>query len=309
MRPLNRPPNTERDRWVNLDQTCNAKAHVATQIAQGASLNSDDFKSAWTEKRWADAIATAQDGQCAWCTRKPADGGHVGVIDHVRPRAEVTRDIESPGISEGPRDHAVGRALLPKPPLRPGYHWLAYDPDNLVYSCERCNTGWKKTLWPVAPWHDSASWCAPKEGVPEDELVLDPFESGFHPLQYFCFGLNGAMLPRSQEPRAEATIAVFALDGVRLCGARADVHKDVEICVNAILRALRSSTLDEGQIGMLRRFAERCAWSSPHAAFYRVVLRRELVRRGVSWVHLRALWGACGLAGDIDEPPDDSWID
>jgi hypothetical protein len=282
---------------------------VADVVASGRPPESADFKAAWTEARWADALAAAQDGLCAWCTVRPLDGGHVGTVDHVRPRSEVARDLDAPGEEVGVRGRVEDRLLLPRPLLRPGYYFRAYDPDNLVFACERCNTGWKRTLWPVRPWHDPASWRAPDPATVEDELVLDPFEDGFDPLRHFRFGAGGAILHHAADERAEATIATLALDHQSLCEARAVAHRDLEIDARWIRRALQSATLDAGGTATMQRVARRCHWSSPHAAFYRAALKQTLRGLGVAWSDLRAALTLQGVTVDVSEPADETWID
>ena len=60
---------------------------------------------------------------------------------------------------------------------------------------------------------------------------------------------------------------------------------------------------------MLQRIADRCAWSSPHAAFYRVALKHSLKELRLSWDRVRGVWDQRNLATDIPEPPDDAWVD
>jgi hypothetical protein len=313
MRRLQRPSDESRQRWEGLGQTINAKAHITELAAKltlvGESPMSHDFDSAWTEPRWADDLADAQDSLCAWCTVRPLDGGHTGAIDHIRPRSQVTRDIAKPGRQIGARGRVQGRPLVPNPPLRPGYYWLAYEPQNLAYCCERCNTGWKRTLWPVEPWRTGAAHVPPVPGAQEIEIVLDPFDQTFDPFDHFQFGPFGAILPRPGDRRAEATIVTFQLDRDELCDARRKQHADLELQLKSVQRILREQIVDEDSAGMIRLLAERCAWSRPHAAFYRAALRSTLEKLTLSWALLRAAWDRLGAAGDLQEPRADTWVD
>lgn len=309
MRPLRRPPEEARTRWVGLQKTVAAKADIAERIAKGDTLKSEDFDNAWTEGQWTQALADAQDGLCAWCTVRPLAGGHTGAIDHIRPRSAVTRNVAEDGLEVGQRGLVRDRRLLPTKVLRPGYHWRAYDPDNLAFSCERCNTGWKRTLWPVRPWRDSTSWRAPDPNTPEEELVLDPFEQTFNPNDHFLFGPFGAMLHRDNDERAEATIMTFELDRPSLCGERATRQRDLDTDLRAIRRDLCDGTLNSDQEGLLVRVAERCDWSTPHAAFYRVALKHTLNKLDIPWVRLRAEWDQRNLAADVPDLADDSWVE
>jgi hypothetical protein len=313
MRRLGRPSEESRRRWEGLSQTIKAKAHIAELAAKLALVSewpqSKDFDSAWREKGWADDLAAAQDSLCAWCTVRPRDGHDTGRIDHIRPRSEVTRDVAHAGMQLGARGRVEGRKLLPKVPLRPGYYWLAYEPHNLAYCCERCNTGWKRTLWPVEPWRTGAAHVAPAPGVSEVDIVLDPFDQSFDPFDHFQFGPYGAILPRPGDRRAEATIVTFQLDRDELRDARSKEHKCLETDVKAVRRILREETVDEDSAPMILRLADRCAWSRSHAAFYRAALRSTLEKLGLSWALLRAAWDRLSVTGDLQEPREDAWVD
>lgn len=308
MRPLRRPPVEARRRWEELRRTVKAKAFISDLAASKKSPASEDFEPAWTDSKWADAVAEAQDGLCVWCTMKPQEGGHVGAIDHIRPRAVVTRAIGEVGEEIGFRGRVEGRPVRPEPPLR-GYYWRAYDPENLAFSCERCNSGWKRTLWPVRPWREETSWRVPEPQIEEDELILNPFSEGFNPFMHFQFGALGNMLPRAGDERAEVTIAVLGLDRPALCQVREKIYRNLSTDLMSVVRALRDSAPDSGKEQMLRRFAERGAWSSSQAAFYRAALKRCLQDVELSWSDLRVAWDRRGLAGDIVEPPDDAWVE
>lgn len=69
------------------------------------------------------ALMADQHGKCAYCeSRIVGDFGH---IEHFRPKHGYTTARE-------PHMH------------RPGYHWLAYEWDNLLLSCSACNSACKR---------------------------------------------------------------------------------------------------------------------------------------------------------------------
>ena len=161
----------------------------------------------------------------------------------------------------------------------------------------------------MKPWRNATSWPVPALNIAEDELLLDPFESGFNPLNHFRFGAQGTIVPRDGDERADVTIITLALDRPSLCEARADEHIKIDTDAPAVIRALGNAKLDGDDKKFLRRIANHCAWSSPHAAFYRVALMRELRERNVFWADLRNAWDLLSLAPDVQKPPDDAWID
>jgi len=68
-----------------------------------------------------------QHGKCAYCERKL--NGDYGDVEHYRPKTKYK-------AADGQKEHD-------------GYHWLAYDWDNLLFSCSECNRSCKRTLFPL----------------------------------------------------------------------------------------------------------------------------------------------------------------
>lgn len=69
-----------------------------------------------------------QNGKCAYCERKL--NGDYGAVEHYRPKG-AWQQCENTPMS------------------RPGYYWLAYRWENLLYSCSECNTSYKRNLFPL----------------------------------------------------------------------------------------------------------------------------------------------------------------
>lgn len=306
MRPFfRRPEKAERDRWENLRKTVEARKAIAKKKPE--ELTSRDFEPAWHDDRWKNAVAEAQDSLCAWCTRKPSDGGSDGVFDHVRPKAEVHRKVGAKGREVGPLKKVRDRNYLPEPPVRPGYYWRAYDPENLVFCCDKCNRSWKKNLWPVKPFQ--GPWKAPNPGEKEEELVLDPFDASFDPLAHFRFGDMGVMIARQNDERAEATIETLGLDRQSLCDERRKVYDQLQADVSDVERALREGPIEATEERKLWKIAEACAWSSPHAAFARAALKKMLKKMNYTWSDFSVIiWNRLGIPAP-KAPPDDVWID
>jgi uncharacterized protein (TIGR02646 family) len=74
-------------------------------------------------------LVEMQHEKCAFCEAKPL---HVsdGDVEHFRPKAAVRQDDTAPL-------------------RRPGYYWLAYEWDNLLFACERCNRRHKRNFFPL----------------------------------------------------------------------------------------------------------------------------------------------------------------
>ena len=71
-------------------------------------------------------LRESQHFKCCFCEQKI----EIGDVEHYRPKAGFQKSEES--------------ALE-----RPGYFWCAYDWDNLLLCCARCNRSFKKNLFPL----------------------------------------------------------------------------------------------------------------------------------------------------------------
>lgn len=305
MRPLSRPPETERKRWEGLRSVQDAKAAI-TQIVQskGAeTLREESFAHRWTEQRWADALAAAQDHLCLWCTRS---AGGQGSIDHIRPKSTVTRWALEPGNEHARTSAPRGRKLYPNPALRPGYHWRAYDPDNLAFACNRCNQHYKGTLWHVEPWSAGGPHSPPDPNVPETELALDPFDASFDPFHHFFFDEFGSCHGRTRQ--AKATIAMAGLDMGIVQNERREIFTTLKSDLPGILRDLDARPRLQDVLERLIRLHRDCSWQAPHAAYRRSTLAHLLQVHARTWGLLLQVWvSELGLS-PIPEPPADSFI-
>lgn len=96
-------------------------------------------------------LKSDQNGKCAYCERK--FNGDFGAVEHYRPKAAWQQ--------------GRGNALE-----KPGYYWLAYAWENLLYSCDECNTICKKNLFPLA--NPKSRDIAHRDISGEDALLINP---------------------------------------------------------------------------------------------------------------------------------------
>jgi hypothetical protein len=75
------------------------------------------------------ALAAAQHHKCCYC-EAVFEHSSYGDIDHYRPKGSINE-------GQGNID------------LKPGYYWLAYTDNNLLFSCERCNRSHKRSFFPI----------------------------------------------------------------------------------------------------------------------------------------------------------------
>lgn len=125
------------------------KAKENTQKAVEAVNNGEKpefFQEVWAQLK--EHLFELFHGKCAYCESRVL---HVasGDVEHYRPKRQVT---ESP-------DH-------------PGYYWLAYDVDNMLPCCEKCNRArGKQNHFPVKDFRAYS----PGEVHKEEPLLLNPY--------------------------------------------------------------------------------------------------------------------------------------
>ena len=111
-------------------------------VRSGGHLSSDDFNSYWQDNELRDTLWKQQHMKCCYCELR-RDRRREMDVDHFRPKAKVEED----------KTHM-------------GYWWLAYEWQNLLYSCKYCNQEHKKNFFPLLENGIRAR-------LPEDELTLE----------------------------------------------------------------------------------------------------------------------------------------
>ena len=87
-----------------------------------------EFKnSIYGHKSVKNALKEAQYQKCCFCEKKE----EIGDVEHFRPKSAYQQN-EGDKLS------------------KPGYYWLAYEWDNLFFSCPKCNRSYKRNLFPLA---------------------------------------------------------------------------------------------------------------------------------------------------------------
>lgn len=74
-------------------------------------------------------LISDQHEKCCFCESKFSETSH-GDVEHFRPKGGYKK-------------------LAARTMTYPGYYWLAYNWDNLMFSCEKCNQSYKKNAFPL----------------------------------------------------------------------------------------------------------------------------------------------------------------
>ena len=133
------------------------------------------------------ALVEMHRGKCCYCESHVR---HVtpGTIDHFRPKAASQQNVG-------------------EPLLRPGYYWLAYEWENLLFACPTCNHT-KRNLFPLR----DATLRAMSHSEPlarEDSLLLDPSKDD--PAEFISFREEFAF-PLDDNDRGRTTIEILKLN-------------------------------------------------------------------------------------------------
>lgn len=149
-------------------------------------------------------------GRCAFC-EVAEDVNAFGDAEHYRPK----RPVEAVNVQGKMKPLAIGAED------HPGYGWLAYDWQNLVVACSKCNT-FKANQFPVAKAH-----CAGPSPGCETTTDLNAFEDPLllhryfdDPEEHLRFGERGVVSARNKSLRGQVTIDVCRLDREPLRAAR-----------------------------------------------------------------------------------------
>ncbi|HTN01075.1 hypothetical protein [Planctellipticum variicoloris] len=116
-----------------LDGPESPGGRAAQQLADDYDAGQRDFRfrsAIYGAKAVKNALIADQHEKCAFCESKFTATGY-GDVEHFRPKGGFTQHVGDPLET-------------------PGYYWLAYDWQNLTFSCQLCNQQFKKNHFPLA---------------------------------------------------------------------------------------------------------------------------------------------------------------
>ena len=122
----------------------------------------------------------------------------------------------------------------------PGYYWLAYKWENLLYACEQCNRINKRNFFPLK---DPAKRFNPaiKDISQEEPLLINPYEEK-HPENHLTF--VGTTI-KALSDMGDASIKYYGLDRKELNEPRQGIYNDIIAFID--IAALLNGTPKEGK--------------------------------------------------------------
>lgn len=193
-----------RKKPVSFDKSVKVAAGKIKNIVDYAARKfpeSADFDAAWKRSKY--LLAAIQlNSKCAYCESRIGAGSY-GDVEHFRPKTEVCEFV-----TRGDRDDTKGRSAQREVAnaYQPGYWWLAYDWENYVFACGKCNT-WKSNSFPLKGGRNIAE-LQPGDESREQPLLINPYF--LDPASHFAWDEIGSI--RGETPEGEATIECCGLD-------------------------------------------------------------------------------------------------
>jgi len=172
-------------------------------------------------------LKIVQHGKCVFCESKFAKVSY-GDVEHFRPKAAYQL---SPG------------GLL----IYPGYYWLAYEWDNLFYSCQICNQQHKKNLFPL---HDENTRSLDRQvGVAGEVAVL--VHPGSEDPQAFIGFTEDVAVGLDNDDRGIDNISYLGLNRVQLLEARRTAINIYLSLLEIVKSPVNSQEVKDAALGVL----------------------------------------------------------
>lgn len=255
-----------------------ARLIVAQRVASSQSL--DGIPEIWRADTHKEAFAEAQQDRCGYCETFTLN--HTPPMEHYAPKGEVQK-LDNEGQEGKKASRSSYRVVDRETPQisATGYHWLTYEWTNWLLACERCNSGWKKSLFPVA---EDPHPCPPEQGKKFTPMLLNPFGPE-DPVGHLEFTERGEIAPRSGSARGRETIRTCGLHRESLRKQRKvfaeDAYREIFWFRDAMKRPDHESAWKS-----VTRLLSMGAKDHPHAGMVRCIVLSQLAQR---WPDLERL--------------------
>jgi hypothetical protein len=198
-----------------------------------AAGRAPEFPDLWG--RYRAKFVAAQHDKCGYCETFSLN--HPAAVEHFAPKRAV-HVLLSEGTEANHLSNVSNRET--REISATGYYWLAYDWKNWLFACERCNSAWKRSLFPV---REDPHPCPPRPRGKYTPLLLNPFGTR-DPVEHLDFSSLGEISPRNGSAFGEATIRTCGLHRESLRRARQGIAADACRQIERMEKALATNDFD-----------------------------------------------------------------
>lgn len=178
------------------------------------------------------ALRNLQHGICCYC-ESYYESTTFGDVEHYRPKGYFQQH-------KGDKQN------------RPGYYWLAYKWDNLMYACEKCNRIYKKNYFPLKD--PSKRFDKDLRNISQEEpLLINPYEEK-NPERHLTFDEN-RIKPLTDE--GKASIEYYGLDREELDESRLQIYNPI-MTLAKLLQIAKGAKLEQPTMDELKRTIKDC---------------------------------------------------
>ena len=235
-RPANVPRHLATHGPAKTDVVCQSVAAGAEVEVERAFLRHRTIQS---------ALSQAQHGKCCYCERKTRSGD----VEHFRP-VQSTRQTSSLRSRQ-----------------KPGYYWLTYEWQNLIWACRECNQYRKNDRFPLSK--PSRRARSPADDLTaETPLLINPATED--PEQHITFHAEEVL---ALDARGGASVEVLGLNEADIRGLRQEKYERMRFLYDLYQRLHASGDNAEEEsivAAELKRYAED---SAEYTAMARAALR------------------------------------
>lgn len=173
------------------------------------------------------ALKELQHGICCYC-ESCYKSTTFGDVEHYRPKGFYQQHKDD-------KQH------------RPGYYWLAYKWENLMYACEVCNRIYKKNYFPLKD--PTKRFDKDLRNISQEEpLLINPYEEK-NPGKHLTFDEN-RIIPLTDE--GKASIEYYGLDRVELDESRLQIYNPI-MTLAKLLQIAKGSKLEQPTMDELKK--------------------------------------------------------
>lgn len=201
-------------------------------------------------------LKKTQHNKCAFCESVLVSVAH-GDVEHFRPKGDWKQHLNQKEL------------------IKPGYYWLAYEWENLLFSCQICNQSYKKNYFPLKD-PDNRALSHHMDIQNEERLLINPLIDD--PEKHITFNQH---IIQEITIEGKKTIEVCGIDRPDLNLERERVYSDIPILLNIIEEY--NATKDQLVKDSLQSIAERakinlskkCAPSSPFSLMVKCAIKNS----------------------------------